>query len=124
MTDNKQLNFVKIEAKGFQDLCKKLAELEKQNDELQEELTHFKAKNYSLSKRCRKLATENQDLALEVKDLKFTHNYLTSEEAGKAFARELLGKPMTEADLAEERAISQGEAHYERTWNVACGDDF
>ena len=63
-------------------------------------------------------------MSLEIKDMKFTKRYLTSEEAGKAFARELLGKPMTPEDLAEERAITEGEALYERTWNVACGDDF
>jgi hypothetical protein len=37
--------------------------------------------------------------------MKFTRNYLTSEEAGRAFARELLGKPMTH----EEVIISEAE---------------
>ena len=36
--------------------------------------------------------------------MKFTRKYLTAEDAGKAFARELLGKPMTREDLAIEAA--------------------
>ena len=75
--------------------------------------------NFILKQRCRTLTAENQSLKLEIKDMKFTRNYLTSEEAGKAFARELLGKPMTASDLAEEKAIADGEAHYA----VFCGDD-
>lgn len=152
-------NIVKIEAKGFQDLCNHIRDLEEKNkilekenkqlkadnkilgdeltyfkeysvdledkvNDLSSENTHFKAKNLALVKRCRELSKANSEMSLEIKDMKFTKRYLTSEEAGKAFARELLGKPMTPEDLAEERAITEGEALYERTWNVACGDDF
>ena len=72
-------------------------------------------------------------LTKELQDIKsmsmfeFGNTYCTSESLeadGHAFARELLGKPMTPEDLAEERAIAEGEAHYERTWNINCGDDF
>ena len=31
---------------------------------------------------------------------------------------------MTNADLEEEQFIADGEAEYERSWNVADGDDF
>ena len=48
--------------------------------------------------------------------MRFTRKYLTSEEAGKAFARELLGKPMT----PEEVAISEAENRYD----AYVGDDF
>ena len=60
--------------------------------------------NFELKQRCRTLTAENESLKLEIKDMKFTRNYLTSEEAGKAFARELLGKPMTREELAIEAA--------------------
>ena len=47
--------------------------------------------NFLLKQRCRELSTENESLKLEIKDMKFTRNYLTSEEAGRQFAKELLG---------------------------------
>lgn len=52
--------------------------------DLEEEVNHLKA-------RCRKLSSENHDLLVENKDMKFTRKYLTSEDAGKRFAQELLG---------------------------------
>ena len=60
--------------------------------------------NFILKQQCRTLTAENTSLKSEIKDMKFTRNYLTGEEAGKAFARELLGKPMTREDLAIEAA--------------------
>ena len=62
-----------------------------ENQKLKEELTYFKAKNFSLVKQCQKLASRNQKLECEIADLRFTHKYLTSEEAGRKFAEELLG---------------------------------
>ena len=47
--------------------------------------------NFILKQRCRTLTAENESLKLEIKDMKVTRNYLTSEEAGKRFAEELLG---------------------------------
>ena len=47
--------------------------------------------NFILKQRCRQLTAENQTLKLEIKDMKFTRNFLTSEEAGKRFAEDLLG---------------------------------
>ena len=79
----------------------------------------------ALKMRCSDYSKKIGELESEIADMKFTRKYLTSEEAGKAFARELLGKPMTESDIAEEQFIQNGEAHYEKTWNLACeGDDF
>lgn len=102
MTDD--INFIKVELKSFQDMCKQITDLKAQ---------------------CKELSEENLFLKSEIQDMKFTRKYLTSEDAGKAFARELLGKPMTESDIAEEQFIENGEAYYERTWNLACeGDDF
>ena len=79
----------------------------------------------ALKMRCSDYSKKIGQLESEIADMKFTRKYLTSEEAGKAFARELLGKPMTESDIAEEQFIENGEKHYEKTWNLACeGDDF
>lgn len=79
----------------------------------------------ALKMRCSDYSKKIGELESEIADMKFTRKYLTSEEAGKAFARELLGKPMTPSDIAEEQFIENGEKHYEKTWNLACeGDDF
>ena len=99
-------------------------------DEVMDELQHLKEENRLLQLdneflqrqnnackiRCSRYAIENQQLRDEIADLRFTHNYLTSEEAGKAFARELLGKPMTPEELAIEAA--------ENAYVPYNGDDF
>ena len=54
------------------------------------------------------------------------------EADARLFAKELLHSRVTgeyknnelAARIAEEEFINQGEAHYERTWNINCGDDF
>ena len=65
--------------------------LREENKKLREELTHFKAKSLSLSKRCRELSVKNHDLETEIADMRFTWEYLTAEEAGRKFARKLIG---------------------------------
>ena len=92
-------------------------------DEVLDELYHLRDENDFLRRqnaackmRCSRYAIENQQLRDEIADLRFTHNYLTSEEAGKAFARELLGKPMTPEELAIEAA--------ENAYVPYNGDDF
>ena len=65
--------------------------LHAENEKLREELTYFKARNYTLIKQCQKLANRNQKLECEIADMKFTRKYLTSEDAGRRFAEELLG---------------------------------
>ena len=66
-------------------------ELKARNEFLESELLHYKSRNIALAQRCRRLTVENHDLSLEIKDMKFTRKYLTSEEAGRQFAQELLG---------------------------------
>ena len=83
MTES-NLTFIKIEAKGFQNICDRLAELENEKEFLQRQ-------NKALKLRCSKYAVENKDLESEIAELRFTHKYLTSEEAGRKFAEELLG---------------------------------
>ena len=54
------------------------------------------------------------------------------EADARLFAKELLHSRVTgeyknnelAARIAEEEFINQGEAHYEATWNINCGDDF
>jgi hypothetical protein len=46
--------------------------------------------------RCSDYSKKIGELESEIADMKFTRKYLTSEEAGKAFARELLGKTEVE----------------------------
>lgn len=86
-----KLNFVKIEATGFQDLCNKIAELEEENKSIKLENDFLQRQNNALKLRCSNYAIENRELTDEINDLRFTHKYLTSEEAGKQFAQELLG---------------------------------
>ena len=76
----------------------------------------------ALKFRCSDLSKRNTALESEITDMKLTHKMLNSEEAGRAFAQELLGKPMTKADIEEEKMIADGEAHYERF--AFLGDDF
>ena len=80
----KNLEFIQIEATGFQDICQRLADLEKENEFLEKQ-------NKALKLRCGKYCVENRKLQEEIADMKFTRKYLTSEEAGKQFAQELLG---------------------------------
>ena len=85
------------EIKGFIEASKKTAFLKRQNT--------------ALKMRCSKYCLENHELHKKIADMEFTSR--------------LLGKPMTESDIAEEQFIENGEAYYEKTWNLACeGDDF
>ena len=89
MTD--KLDFVKIETKGFYDLCNRLKELEEENQSLRLDNYFLQRQNTALKMRCSKYSLEIKELSDELDDLKFTHNYLTSEDAGKAFAESLIG---------------------------------
>ena len=78
-----------------------------------------------------KLTVERNQLQTELDHIKsmsmfeFGNQYASDESLeadGRAFARSLLGKPMTKADIEEEKMIADGEAHYERF--AFLGDDF
>ena len=108
-----------------EDIIKELQTLQEENQSLRLDNDFLDKQNRALKLRCGKYCLENHKLQEDIEDMKFTRKYLTSEDAGKEFARELLGKPMTPSDIAEEQFIENGEAYYERTWNLACeGDDF
>ena len=104
----------------IQDVLLELETLRKENQSLRLDNDFLQRQNTALKMRCSKYCLKVKDLESEIADMKFTRNYLTSEEAGKTFARELLGKPMTPADIAEQKAIANGETHY----NTFSGDDY
>ena len=93
-----------IEMTEIKNILLELEALQEENHELKVDNEFLKKQNAACKMRCSKYAIENQQLRDEIADLRFTHKYLTSEEAGKAFARELLGKPMTHEDLVIETA--------------------
>ena len=83
---------------------------------LRDENYFLKRQNNALKLRCSDYSLRIGKLETEIADMKFTHKMLNSEEAGKAFARELLGKPMTEEELKIEQA--------ENAYIPYVGDDF
>ncbi len=57
--------------------------LKAENEKLRDELTYFKARNFSLVKHCQKLASRNQKLETKVADLEFTKNFLSVPSASE-----------------------------------------
>ena len=53
-------------------------DLTQENKQLKEELTYFKARNFTLLKQCQKLANRNQKLECEVADMRFVQKNLLS----------------------------------------------
>ena len=101
---------------NIDEVLTELYHLREENQQLKVDNDFLERQNRACKMRCSKYAIENQQLRDEIADLRFTHKYLTAEEAGRAFARELLGKPMTQEDLAIEAA--------ENTYIPYNGDDF
>ena len=97
-------------------MCKTIEELTNENQDLKLDNDFLQRQNNALKMRCSDYCLRNKKLEEEIADMKFTRNYLTGEEAGKAFARELLGKPMTREELAIEAA--------EDSYVPYNGDDF
>ena len=71
------------------------------------ENTYLKREVSLLKKQCRELTEENLILRSKLTDAEFVN-------------RNLLGTPMSQADIAEETAIANGENHYA----AFSGDDF
>ena len=108
MIDNRKIN--------SDELLREIHHLREENQSLRLDNDFLQRQNRACKLRCSKYSLEIQELRSEIQDLRFTHKMLTAEEAGKAFARELLGKPMTDDDLAIE-AGENGHVPYN-------GDDF
>ena len=100
----------------LKDTILEIQSLREENQSLRLDNDFLQRQNAACKMRCSKYAIENQQLRDEIADLRFTHKYLTSEEAGKAFAQELLGKPMTPEEVAIEQA--------ENSYVPYSGDDF
>ena len=88
----------------IKDVLIELEALREENQSLKIDNDFLQKQNRALKLRCGKYSLEIKELQDEIADMKFTRKYLTAEDAGKAFARELLGKPMTREDLAIEAA--------------------
>ena len=65
--------------------------LREENQALKLDNDFLQRQNAACKLRCGKLAIQVRELESEIADMKFTHKMLNSEEAGRAFARELLG---------------------------------
>ena len=130
MTEKKLNNFELYEIDGTLYSLEELKGFIESNEFLQKEnlrllrehrdlsdTTNFQKRQINALKfRCSNYSQKVMELESEIADMKFTRKYLTAEDAGKAFTRELLGKPMTEQDLAIEAA--------ENAYVPYKGDDF
>ena len=104
---NENIENIEIEANSFQDLCNRLGELEKENEELkartdflQRCIVALKLNNGQLTKERNQVIEKNLELQRElchIKDmgmLEFGNTYCSTESLeadGKAFAKALLG---------------------------------
>lgn len=98
------------------EVLEELYYLREENQSLRLDNDFLQKQNAACKLRCSKYALQVRELESEIADMKFTHKMLNSEEAGRAFARELLGKPMTREELAIEAA--------ENAYEPYTGDDF
>ena len=129
MTDVKNMRISEVLEELYH-LREENEDLKLQNDFLQREhkkllsehrdltdKTNFQTRQITALKfRCSDYSRRIQELESEIADMKFTRKYLTSEDAGKAFARELLGKPMTPSEVVIEET--------ENSYVPYSGDDF
>ena len=73
----------------IKDTLLEIQQLKEENQRLKVDNDFLERQNALLKERCHKLGLENSCLEREIQDMKFTRKYLTSEDAGKAFARSL-----------------------------------
>ena len=66
--------------------------LREQVHSLQVDNDFLEKQNALCKQRCSEFSKKVMALESEIADLRFTHNYLTAEEAGRQFARELTGR--------------------------------
>jgi len=107
------------ELKGFIESSKRLSY---ENERKTRFIKALKLNNSALTLERNQLV-EELDSIKSMSMFEFGNRYCSSESLeadGHAFARSLLGKPMTETDIAEEKFIADGEAHYA----TFCGDDY
>lgn len=90
------------------EVLEELYHLREENQQLKVDNDFLQRQNTACKLRCAEYSKRVMALEDEIADMRFTHKMLTAEEAGRAFARELLGKPMT----TEEVAIEASENAY------------
>lgn len=73
------------------EVLEELYQLREENQALKIDNDFLERQNTACKLRCSKLSIQVRELESEIADMKFTRKYLTSEEAGRQFARELLG---------------------------------
>ena len=73
------------------EVLEELYALREENQQLKVDNDFLERQNAACKLRCSKLSIQVRELKSEIVDMRFTRKYLTSEEAGRAFARELLG---------------------------------
>ena len=125
MTKNDKNVYTTIEVTELNGMCNHIAKIKKQNKKLQHDLEMVCIHEEMLVKENKKLIFENNKLKEELMDIKslgmfeFADKYCNDKQladAGHAFARSLLGQPMTNEDLAIEAA--------ENCYVPYNGDDF
>ena len=90
MTENVKIEITEL-SQQLKKLKKENAQLKADNTVLGNELTYFKELCVELEEQVNNLTSENVNLKARNLALSKRVNWLSSEEAGKAFARELLG---------------------------------
>ena len=73
------------------EVLEELYTLREENQQLKVDNDFLEKQNAACKLRCSKLSIQVRELESEIADMRFTRKYLTSEEAGRQFARELLG---------------------------------
>lgn len=73
------------------EILEELYTLREENQSLKVDNDFLEKQNAACKLRCSKLTIQVRELESEIKDMRFTRKYLTSEEAGRQFTRELLG---------------------------------
>ena len=82
---------LEIQHLNIDEVLTELYMLKEENQSLKIDNDFLKRQNSALKLRCSKYSITITELESEIADMRFTRKYLTSEEAGKAFAQELLG---------------------------------
>ena len=96
--ENREIKSVKDLIIENEELHTQIEFLQKENKRLltehrdmSDEISWYKRQTTALKMRCSRYSRQINDLENEIKDMKFTHKMLNSEEAGKAFAQSLIG---------------------------------
>ena len=117
-------NIVNTEVRSVEDLILENEALMARNEFLEKAISVLKRDNERITIERTKLVDEIQRIT-SMGMFEFGNKYCSDDslkEDGRAFARSLLGKPMTDSDTAEERFLENGVKEYERSLTI--GDDY